>query len=185
MTGMIFVNLPVPDVEKSAAFYEAVGFKKDPRFSKSGSAAAMAWSDAIVVMILSRAHFRRLLREADHRREERGRNDLALPLDSRQGVDAIVDRAVAAGGRGWSGDPRFWQAIGLLLLAITALYAWPRTAVLGAVLLTGYLGGALATHLRIGSPLFSHTLFGVYLGIATWGGLWLRNPRVRSVLPVG
>ena len=68
---------------------------------------------------------------------------------------------------------------------MTALYAWPRTAVLGAVLLTGYLGGAVATHLRVGSPLFSHTLFGVYLGIALWGGLWLRDGRVRALLPVG
>ena len=52
-------------------------------------------------------------------------------------------------------------------------------------LLTGYLGGAVATHARIGDPLFSHTLFGVYLGIALWGGLWLRDARVRSLLPVG
>ena len=74
--------------------------------------------------------------------------------------------------------------MGLLLLAITALYAWPRTAVLGAVLLTGYLGGAVATHLRVGDPLFSHILFGVYLGIALWGGLWLRDGRVRALLPV-
>lgn len=185
MTGMIFVNLPVLDVEKSAAFYEAVGFKKDPRFSRPGSAAAMVWSDAIVLMILSRAHFADFSTKRIIDAKKEVETLLALPLDSRQGVDAIVDRAVAAGGRGWSGDPRFWQAMGLLLLAITALYAWPRTAVLGAILLTGYLGGALATHLRIGSPLFSHTLFGVYLGIATWGGLWLRNPRVRSVLPVG
>jgi hypothetical protein len=73
--------------------------------------------------------------------------------------------------------------MGLLLLAITALYAWPRTAVLGAIL-TGYLGGAVATHARIDDPLFSHTLFGVYLGIALWGGLWLRDARVRTLLPV-
>jgi hypothetical protein len=74
--------------------------------------------------------------------------------------------------------------MGLVLLGITALYAWPRTAVLGAILLTGYLGGAMATHVRIGSPLFSHSLFGVYLGIALWGGLWLRDARVRTLLPV-
>ena len=70
--------------------------------------------------------------------------------------------------------------MGLLLLAITALYAWPRTAVLGAILLTGYQGGAVATRLRMSDPLFSHTLFGVYLGIALWGGLWLRDARVRT-----
>jgi hypothetical protein len=56
--------------------------------------------------------------------------------------------------------------------------------VLGAVLLTAYLGGAVATHARIGSPLFSHTLFGVYIGIVVWGGLWLRDPRIRALLPV-
>ena len=71
-----------------------------------------------------------------------------------------------------------------MLLGITALYAWPRTAVLGAILLTGYLGGAMATHLRIGSLFFSHSLFGVYLGIALCGGLWLRDARVRTLLPV-
>ena len=55
---------------------------------------------------------------------------------------------------------------------------------LGAVLITAYLGGAVATHMRVGSPLFSHTLFGVYLGIILWGGLWLRDPRVRALLPM-
>jgi hypothetical protein len=56
--------------------------------------------------------------------------------------------------------------------------------VLGAVLLTGYLGGAVATHVRVGDPLFSHIVFGVYLGIALWGGLWLRDSRVGALLPV-
>ena len=54
---------------------------------------------------------------------------------------------------------------------------------LGAILLTGYLGGAIATNLRVGSPLFSHTLFSVYLGIILWGGLYLRDPRVRALIP--
>ena len=86
---------------------------------------------------------------------------------------------------GWTADPGFWRAMGLLLLAITALYAWPLTAVLGAILLTGFLGGAVATHLRMSDPLFSHTLFGVYLGVALWGGLWFRDARVRHLLPIG
>jgi hypothetical protein len=73
--------------------------------------------------------------------------------------------------------------LGVIGLVSTALYALPRTSVLGAILLTGYMGGAIATHLRIGSPLFSHTLFGVYLGVLLWGGLWLRDPRVRALLP--
>lgn len=74
-------------------------------------------------------------------------------------------------------------SIGLVLLACTALYAYPRTSALGAILLTAYLGGAVATHARIGSPLFSHTLFGVYVGFMLWGGLYLRNDRVRSLIP--
>ncbi|MDB5486414.1 MAG: hypothetical protein JWQ58_129 [Reyranella sp.] len=77
----------------------------------------------------------------------------------------------------------FARFLGVVTLACTALYAWPRTALLGAVLLTGLFGGAIATHLRLDSPLFSHTLFGVYLGLIVWGGLWLRDERVRRVMP--
>ncbi len=58
-----------------------------------------------------------------------------------------------------------------------------RTSVLGAILLTAYLGGAIATHARLGSPLFSHILFGVYLGFILWGSLFLRNPKVRALIP--
>lgn len=83
---------------------------------------------------------------------------------------------------GWPVDAGTLRLLGLLLLVPTLLYAWPRTAPLGAVLLTGYLGGAVATHLRIGSPLFSHILFGVYLGAIVWTGLWLRDERVRTLL---
>jgi DoxX-like protein len=68
--------------------------------------------------------------------------------------------------------------LGIVLLACTVLYLIPRTAVLGAILLTGYLGGAVATHVRIGDPLFSHTLFPVYLAVLLWGGLCLRDPRL-------
>jgi hypothetical protein len=75
------------------------------------------------------------------------------------------------------------RTLGVLTLACTLLYAWPRTAVLGAILLTGYLGGAIYVHVRAGSPLFSHTLFGVYLGLIAWGGLWLRDERLRSLFP--
>ena len=76
------------------------------------------------------------------------------------------------------------RGLGLLLLACTLLYVLPRTSVLGALLVTAYLGGAVATHLRLGSPLFSHVLFGVYVGIAMWAGLYLREPRLRSLLPL-
>ena len=75
------------------------------------------------------------------------------------------------------------RTLGVLTLAGTLLYAWPRTAVLGAVLLTGYLGGAIYVHVRAGSPMFSHTLFGIYLGLLIWGGLWLRDERLRSLFP--
>ena len=75
------------------------------------------------------------------------------------------------------------RIIGTIVLVATLLYAVPRTAMLGAVLLTALLGGAVATHLRIFSPLFSHILFGVYLGLFVWGGLWLRDARVRALLP--
>ncbi len=87
-------------------------------------------------------------------------------------------------GLGWPLDVGTMYMLGILLLIPTLLYIWPRTAILGAILITGYLGGAIATHVRIGSPLFSHTLFGVYLGAALWGGLWLRDARLRALFPV-
>jgi hypothetical protein len=74
--------------------------------------------------------------------------------------------------------------LGILTLAIGVLYAIPRSAVLGAILLTGLLGGAMATHLRVGSPLFSHLLFGLYVGLMAWGGLILRDQRLRALLPL-
>ncbi|MBF9196445.1 DoxX family protein [Microvirga terrestris] len=83
---------------------------------------------------------------------------------------------------GWPADPVTWRALGIVLIASALLYAYPRTALLGAILLTAYLGGAVATHVRVGSPLFSHSLFGVYVGIALWAGLWLRDPRIRALL---
>lgn len=72
--------------------------------------------------------------------------------------------------------------IGLIAAACTVLYVIPRTAVLGAVLWTGYLGGAIATHLRMGNPLFSHTLFPIYVAALLWGGLALRDGRVMALL---
>ena len=84
---------------------------------------------------------------------------------------------------GYPPSAALMRGLGVTGLACTALYAWPRTATLGAVLLTAYMGGAVATHLRVGSPLFSHVLFGVYLALMAWGGLWLRDARVRALLP--
>jgi hypothetical protein len=74
--------------------------------------------------------------------------------------------------------------LGIVLLACTILYAVPRTAVLGAILLTGYLGGAVATHVRVGNPLPTHTLFPIYFGVLLWGSLYLRDPRLRALLPL-
>lgn len=84
---------------------------------------------------------------------------------------------------GWPADPATILTLGLIQAACLGLYLVPRTAVLGAILLTAYLGGAIATHARIGSPLPSHTLFGVYVGLATWGALWFRLSELRALIP--
>lgn len=73
--------------------------------------------------------------------------------------------------------------VGTILLICTLLYTIPRTTILGAVLLTGYLGGAIASHVRVGNPLFTHTLFPIYVAILIWLGLYLRNAKLRSVFP--
>jgi DoxX-like protein len=81
---------------------------------------------------------------------------------------------------GLPADAGFYRLLGGILAVCTAFYAWSRTAAFGAVLLTGYLGGAVATHLSAGSPLLTNTLFGVYVGAPVWGGLWLRDGRLRT-----
>lgn len=80
---------------------------------------------------------------------------------------------------GW--DPKYTLLIGLLELGCLALHLWPKTSLLGAILMTGLLGGAIATQLRVENALFSHVLFGVYLGLIMWAGYWLRDPALRSV----
>jgi hypothetical protein len=75
------------------------------------------------------------------------------------------------------------RPLGIILLACLALYVIPRTSVLGAILLTGYLGGAVATNMRVGSPLATHILFPVYVGLMLWGGLYLRDARLRALIP--
>ncbi|BCH30622.1 hypothetical protein MesoLjLc_25520 [Mesorhizobium sp. L-8-10] len=74
--------------------------------------------------------------------------------------------------------------IGVIELACLVLYLIPRTSVLGAVLMMALLGGAMATQIRAGSPLFTHILFSLYLGLFMWGGLWLRDPRLRALFPI-
>jgi hypothetical protein len=83
---------------------------------------------------------------------------------------------------GW--PPGYVFSIGVLELACLALYLYPRTNILGAILFMGLFGGAMATQIRAGSPLFSHQLFSIYLGLLMWGGLWLRDPQVRAVFPL-
>jgi len=76
------------------------------------------------------------------------------------------------------------QLIGLVELVCLVLYVVPRTSVLGALLLTGYLGGAIASHVRIGSPLLTHVLFPVYVALLLWGGLYLREKRLQALVPL-
>jgi hypothetical protein len=85
-------------------------------------------------------------------------------------------------GLGWPAGFAF--RIGLVELGCLILYLVPRTSVLGAIVTTALLGGAMATHIRVGSPLFSHRLFPVYLGLMLWGGLWLRDAGLRAIFPL-
>jgi hypothetical protein len=85
---------------------------------------------------------------------------------------------------GWPPDLGTARMLGAILLTATALYIVPRTSVLGAILVTGFLGGAVASHVRIGSPVFTHDLFGAYLGVIVWGGLWFREPNLRALIPL-
>ena len=73
--------------------------------------------------------------------------------------------------------------IGIIELVLVLLYVFPKTSVLGAALMMALLGGAMATQIRAGSPLFSHQLFSIYLGLFMWGGLWLRDPALRALFP--
>jgi hypothetical protein len=84
---------------------------------------------------------------------------------------------------GYGSSETLARSLGIITIVCTVLYAIPPTSILGAILLTGYLGGAMASHLRIDSPLFSHTLFGFYLGLMVWGGLWLRDRSLRASIP--
>ena len=84
---------------------------------------------------------------------------------------------------GYGSSETLARSLGIITIACTLLYSVPPTSILGAILLTGYLGGAVASHVRIGSPLFTHVLFGVYLGLILWGGLWLRDRSLRGLFP--
>lgn len=104
-------------------------------------------------------------------------------------ADAVVKLAkidpVVKGTVGLGYPERIIIPLGIVLLVCTLLYAVPRTAVIGAILLTGYLGGAVATHARLGHPLATHTLFPIYLGVVLWLALYLRSPLLRTLVRVG
>lgn len=92
---------------------------------------------------------------------------------------AVADETMAT--LGW--PPGYVLPIGILELTLTLLYIHPRTNVLASILFMGLLGGAMATQIRAGSPLFSHQLFSVYLGLFMWAGLWLRDAKLRALFP--
>lgn len=102
------------------------------------------------------------------------------------GVNAVVGLLAlppaVEGTRALGFDPAVLLPFALIQLACLALYLVPRTAPLGAVLWTGWLGGAIATHVRMGAPMLTHTLFPLYVAVPLWLGLWLRDPRVRAAL---
>ena len=101
------------------------------------------------------------------------------------GVGKLIKPAPVVEGTVQLGYPEsVLLGLGIVLLTCTVLYVIPRTAILGAILLTGYLGGAIATHVRVESPLFSHILFPVYLAVLIWGGLYLRDERLRALIPL-
>jgi hypothetical protein len=104
-------------------------------------------------------------------------------MDAAMKLAVLPQVAETMGQLGWPTDSGTILTLGLIQAASLALYLWPRTSILGAVLLTAYLGGAIATHARIGSPLPTHTLFGFYVGLVTWGGLWFRMPALRALIP--
>lgn len=109
---------------------------------------------------------------------------LAVAFMAMDGVVKVLQLPVAVEGTVKLGYPAgVVLGLGIIQLIMLALYLIPRTAVLGAVLWTGYLGGAIATHVRLGNPLFSHVLFPIYVAGFLWLGLWLRDRQLRTVLP--
>jgi hypothetical protein len=101
------------------------------------------------------------------------------------GVMKLIGPAVVLESFGRFGYPEgIALSIGILQLVCLAVYVIPRTSVLGAIFLTGYIGGAVAIHVRIGDPLFTHALFPAHMGALLWGGLYLRDDRLRTLIPL-
>jgi hypothetical protein len=117
-------------------------------------------------------------------RTGRGLSVLAVAFLALDSLGKLLEvEPVLAGARQLGYPVATTFGIGVTLLLCTLTYVVPRTSVLGAVLLTGYLGGAVATHVRVGSPLLTHMLFPVYVATFVWGGLFLRDARVRALFP--
>ena len=106
---------------------------------------------------------------------------LFLLMDAGMKLMALPMVLQADAQLGYPATAGFAHLLAAMLLISTLLYVLPRTSVLGAVLLTAYLGGAVATHLRHGDPVFSHTLFPIYVGVIIWGSVYLREPRLRAL----
>jgi hypothetical protein len=105
---------------------------------------------------------------------------LFLAFDAAMKLFAMAPAVETTGQLGYPASTLL--PIGIIQVVCLILYLIPRTAVLGGVLWTGYLGGAIATHVRVGSPLFSHILFPLYIAALLWGGLWLRDRRVAALI---
>lgn len=105
-----------------------------------------------------------------------------LAMDAMMKLLAVAPAVEGTAQLGY--PPHVLQPLGIVQAVCLALYVLPRTSVLGAILWTGYLGGAVATHVRVGSPLFTHMLFPVLVGGLLWLALWLRDARVRALIPL-
>lgn len=99
-------------------------------------------------------------------------------------IKLFATREAVDGTRALGYDPDSLLTLAIIQIVCLALYLVPRTAVFGAILWTGYLGGAVATHFRLGNPLFSHQLFPIYVALLLWGGLWLRDTTLRTLVPL-
>lgn len=106
---------------------------------------------------------------------------LFLVFDTSLKVLRLAPAVEGTTALGYPAESVIW--IGVIELVCLVLYLVPRTAVLGAVLMTGYLGGAIATHVRLSNPLLTHTLFPIYVALLLWGGLYLREERLRALVP--
>ena len=111
-----------------------------------------------------------------------GAATLFLLFDASVKVLQLPLAADASAQLGWAASAM--PGLGILELACLVVYLIPRTTVLGAVLWTGYLGGAIATHVRVDGPLFGHKLFPIWVALLLWGGLWVRDEQLRAVLPL-